>query len=255
MRCLWVMMFAMVAAPTLRAGEPAAVQSSDGDALARSISTLIREAIPAEYEKRDDWGATKEIVVGLRATGNLRDFDLKRRRKTVNHGVWKHYRLHLIEPERTLAVQLTRLQSRKGGGIEFTLRIDASLAAWARAKVYEYGVHVVAVEAEGDARVTLEISGEVVLQALVVERAPAVAVRPLVRDARLTMHELRLRRISNARGPIVRQLGDGLARIVEEEVNGPGLVAKLNRAIEKKRDSLTFSAGDLLKSPWRAIGG
>jgi hypothetical protein len=38
--------------------------------------------------------------------------------------------------------------------------------------------------------------------------------------------------------------------LVENELNGPQLTAKLNRAIEKKRDRLTFAPADLIASGW-----
>jgi hypothetical protein len=236
-----------------RAGPPTDAAASAP--LAHAISTLIRDAIPLEYEKQDDWGATKQIDVGLRATGNLRDFDVKRRRRNVNHGVWKHYKLKLIDPQQNLAVQLTRLESRAGGGVNFTLRIDAVLDAWARAKVYEYGVHLIALEAEGDARVTLVIDGEIALAVTAAGNSPAIAVQPQVHDARLALHEVHLRRISNARGPLVRQLGDDLAKLAADEINGPPLVARLNRAIDKKRDRLVYSASEVFQSDWGSLAG
>lgn len=245
------LLISVAAASRAALAAPPAPGSADPRAsLAHTISTLIRNAIPLEYEKRDDWGATKEVVVGLRATGNLRNFDIHRRRKAVNHGVWKHYQLRMLEPEKNLAVQLTRLESRPGGGVNFTLRIDARLDAWARAKAYEYGVHLIALELEGDARVTLEIVGEITLAITAVDNSPAIAVLPSVQEARLSLNEFHLRRVSNAKGPLVRELGDALRQLVEDEINGPALTAKLNRAIAKQRDRLVFGAGELLTSEW-----
>jgi hypothetical protein len=223
------------------------------DALARSLSRLIRDAIPREYDKKDDWGATTEIVVGVRPQGKPFHWHIKEHKKTVNHGVWKHYRLRLVEPEQNLVVQLTNLQPLPEGRVAFTLRVEAKLDAWARAKAYQYGMHLMALEVESDMRLGLDVAGEVGLRVATVEGSPGFAVQPIIKDARVQLAEFHVRRVSNARGPLVQELGDGVRRIVEDEINGPPLAAKLNRAIEKKRDRLTFSASDLLKSEWRPL--
>jgi hypothetical protein len=220
------------------------------DALAQSLSRLIRDAIPREYDKKDNWGAAKEIVVGVRPHGKPFHWHVKKYKKTVNHGLWKHYRLRLVDPEQTLVVQLQALQPLPEGRMAFTLHVEAKLDAWARAKAYQYGVHLVALETESDMQLRLNIAGEVALRVATIEGVPGFAVQPVVKDARVEFAEFHLRRVSNVGGPIVQELGSGIRRIVEDEINGPPLTAKLNRAIEKKRDRLTFSAADLLKSEW-----
>jgi hypothetical protein len=219
-------------------------------ALAATLSGLIRQAIPTQYDKQKDWGATKEIVVGVRPEGRPFHIHWRERKKTVNHGVWKHYKLRIVEPDRSLRVHLTDLRPLPAGKMGFTLQIDAQLDAWSRAKLYQYGVHLIALEVEGDMQIQLDLAGEVGLQVAMVEGAPGMAVVPVVTDARLSFDRFNLRRVSNARGPLVRELSDGVGRVVEEEINGPRLVAKINRAIDKKRDRLVFTTADLLRSQW-----
>jgi hypothetical protein len=52
--------------------------------------------------------------------------------------------------------------------------------------------------------------------------------------------------VSDVSGPIVRELGDGIKSLIEDELNGPKLTAKLNRSIEKRRDRLVFTPEMLL---------
>jgi hypothetical protein len=77
-----------------------------------------------------------------------------------------------------------------------------------------------------------------------------VAIDPSVMDARLTLREFRLDRISDAHGPLVAELGEEVKKLVEAELQGPTLTAKLNRAIDKKRDRLEFSLTGLVNSSW-----
>ncbi|MBA3480338.1 MAG: hypothetical protein H0T51_00850, partial [Pirellulales bacterium] len=197
-----------------------------------------------------DWGATREITAGYRVEGKPFHLHVHRRKHAVNHGVWKHYKLQFVDPDQTLRLRLSDLQPLPGGRMAFTLTLDANLDVWSRAKVYQYGVHLIALEVEGDMKLHLEIHGEVGLQATVAGGAAAIAVQPLIHDAKLSLEEFHIRRVSNANGPIVRELSGGVRSLVEDELNGPQLAAKLNRAIDKKRDRLVFAPADLLKSGW-----
>ncbi len=225
-------------------GDPVVVpnsQQSDAS-LANAFARLIENAIPREYEKRKNWGNTKNITVGIRADG----IKLHRRKKPVKHGVWKHYKIRLIEPQETLAVQIKNLRPVEGGRIAFTLAVQAKFDLWARAKVYKYGIHLIAIETLGDATIDLAIDCEVGMSFQTHKGSAGIALDPQVTDARLDITDFHLRRVSNAKGPIIRELGEELPRMIERELQGPKLVAKLNRAIEKKRDRLELSFGKLM---------
>jgi hypothetical protein len=234
-------LLACVFASPLRAQDTA--KQPPQDALASTLSQLLRDEIPLAYDKQDDWGATKEITLGYRAEGKPFHLHVHRRKKAVEHGVWKHYKLRMIEPEKNLVVK-TDLQPLAGGRAGFTVTLDARLDAWAQAKVYQYGVHLIALTLEGDLRVRVIVEGDVGLRVQTTGGAPGVAVDPVIRNARIEIDELNVRRVSSAHGPVVKQLGDGMRRYVESELNGPRLTEKLNRSIDKKRDRLVFNPLD-----------
>src|SRR5687767_3576370 len=60
------------------------------------LAQWIADAIPKHYEKREDWGRTTRITVGLEAEGKGLDVRLRPKKKHVPHGIWKHYRLNLV---------------------------------------------------------------------------------------------------------------------------------------------------------------
>jgi hypothetical protein len=219
------------------------------NALAATISRLLENAIPVEFEKKKDWGATTEIPV-LRWQGKGIRTRLTTRKRAVNHGVWKHYRLRLIDPQQNLAVQLVNLRPVAPGRVAYTLHVDAKLDAWARAKVYEYGVHIIALEMESDMRVRIAVDGELGVELRPGADGAVLALAPTVSNAQLAIDDFHLRRVSDVRGPVVRELGDGVRKLVEVELNGPRLVEKLNHAIDKKRDRLTFRPAELLEAHW-----
>ena len=224
------------AAPALTAQQDSAASSAQA-ALANAFAGLVERAIPRHYEKRRDWGKTKNITVGIRRDG----IKLHRRKKPVNHGVWKHYKINLIEPDKTLAVQIENLRASDNGRVAFTLALQIKFDLWARTKIYKYGVHLIALETVGDAAIDLEIDCEIGMKFQTQQGSAGIAIDPQVTDARLDITDFHLRRISNAKGPVIRELGEELPRIIERELQGPKLVAKINKAINKKRDRLELN--------------
>ena len=137
-------------------------------------------------------------------------------------------------------MQIEDLRAVKDG-VGFTLGLNAKFDLWARAKIYQYGVHLIALEIVGDAAIDLAIDCEIGVRFQTQAGKAGVALDPRVTDARLDITDFHLRRVSNAKGPIIRELGEEFPRLIEHELRGPKLVAKLNRAIEKKRDRLELS--------------
>lgn len=211
------------------------------DKTAQIVAQMIADAIPREYDRKKDWGRTKGVTTGLRSSGNFFKFDIHRTKSTVNDGVWKHYRATMIEPEKNLLVRIEKLRSLEAGKIAFTLFTTTKLRGWGRAKVYEHGVHLIALEAEADAKVSLRLDCEIALEMAPAAFLTGIAVRPQVTVARMSLDEFKLTRVSNVSGPIVRELGDGIKGLIEDELNGPKLAAKLNRLIEKRRARLVFT--------------
>jgi hypothetical protein len=117
---------------------PARAESPSGpsaEEISQIAARLIADAIPRQYERSDDWGRTKSITTGLRSSGNFFKFDIHRRKSEVKHGVWKKYRVVLIEPEKNLVVRIDNLREIGPGRTALTLSVAAKLHGWARAKV------------------------------------------------------------------------------------------------------------------------
>lgn len=222
--------------------EPTVAPSSTSVAIANAFAGLIEKAIPREYDKRKNWGHTKKITSGIRMDG----IKIYRRKKAVKHGVWKHYRIKLIDPDERLKVRIVNLQSLENGRVGFTMKLQVKFDIWARAKIYKYGVHLIALETVGDAEIDLALDCEVGMNFQTQSGDTGVALDPLVTGARLDITDFHLHRVSNAKGPIIRELGEELPRIIERELQGPKLVAKLNKAINKKRDRLELSFSELV---------
>jgi hypothetical protein len=231
-------------AQTLSAASPANASDEPRRALELMVARLIHGAIPLEYERKKDWGATTEIPVGVRVDGKPFHWHFHRRTKEVDHGVWKHYKVRILDPQKDLAVTVSNLRPLSAGRAATTLQIDAKIDVWARAKVYEYGVHVIALEVEGDTHVRLVIDGELGVRIQSIDGLPGMVLDPKANASRAVLENFHIRRVSNANGPLVRELSDSVRKLLAEELQATDLTAKIKRAVEKKRDRLALSPSE-----------
>ena len=235
---------ALIARATVAETLPANVAP---EMLSQAAAKIIADEIPREYERKKDWGKTTEITTGLRSSGNFFKFDIHRQKSEVNDGVWKHYRLTLVDPDKNLHVEIENLRTLEFGRIALTLNVAAKVHSWARAKIYERGVHIIALEAEGDTNVRLALDAEIGVESVKTDSLlPTYRVDPVVKAARVKFDDFELTRISDVRGAFAHEIGIILREAAEDELKGPKLADKINKSINKKRDRLQLSPEMLL---------
>ena len=142
---------------------------------------FIEQAIPCEYEKRKDWGRTKKTTNGIRSDG----WNLSRRKRAVKHGLWKHYKVRLVEPEEKFEIRVDSLRNSGPGCAAFTLVMIADLEAWVRAKIYQYAIHLIGLEIESETSFVLALDCEVELSL----NLGFAKIAPRIVDARLQLQE------------------------------------------------------------------
>jgi hypothetical protein len=231
---------------TRAADVPATVGGLPSEAVANFVAGMIADAIPREYEKYKDWGNTKRITTGVDFRGHVWDPKIDRRKSEVNDGVWKHYRVTLVEPDKNLTVRVDNLRGLDAGRIAFTLEVTAKIHGWAQARVYEDGVPLGTYTAEGDSVVDLSIDGEIALETTPSSFLAGIAIEPHVTAVRVKLDDFRLTRLGEIKGSLAHELGKGMRDLIEDELDGPKLVDKLNHSIDKRRDKLKITPEKLL---------
>jgi hypothetical protein len=215
--------------------------------VAQLVTPLIAEAVPREFEGKKDWGKTTTVVSGLHSEGNFFKFDIHRQTSEVNDGIWKKYRVTLIDPDKNLEIRIDNMHRLDSDRYALTLFVAAKVHGWARAVVYEHGVHVISLDAEGDTSIRLWIDAEVGVET--VESStfiPGLELRPVVTDARLKFDDFKLTRISDVRGAIAKELGDLLRKELQKKLSGPKLVERFNHSLQKHPERLRLSPDMLL---------
>lgn len=221
----------------------------DGPPRLQSVfQQLLVGNIPHDYEDRDEWGKTKKVWDGVHIRLDGLQVRTKRKWKQVNQGTWKMHKISLVDPEEHLQIELRNLRRIQPGTWSFDLMLAARLNAYGRVSEWQRGIRLFSVS--GDARVDVRLVMQCELKASLepVGFPPDVVIEPRVTTAKLEMNDFRLRRISHADGPLVKQLGKSIRGVVEDELakKDKKLVTKINRAIAKHQDELRLSLQDAL---------
>lgn len=242
--------FFLVVAAILKASAGPALTTLAGitpELVAEVVGPIIAQSIPREFSGSKDWGKTARIFSGVHSDGNFLKFDMHRQTSEVNDGVWKKYKLDLVDPDKNLTVRIDNLRSLESGRYALTLFVAAKVHGWARAAVYERGVHVISLDAEGDTFIRLWIDAEVGAQTVPSSLlVPGIELQPKITDAKVKFDDFRLTRISDVKGAAAHDLGGLLKRALQKELAGPKLVAKLNHSIEKHPEKLRLTPDMLL---------
>ena len=79
---------------------------------------------------------------------------------------------------------------------------------------------------------------------------PDILLQPEVVAADMRLKQFKLKRLSKADGPVVREFGDGIEKLIRKslEEKNKKLVSKINRQIKKNEDDLRFSLRDMVTS-------
>ena len=84
------------------APSPIAAEEQRSDAPSkfdRLVTRIVLESMPHQVIDEDDWGHTKDVWDGVKIWWENGRLETKRRRKNANHGTWKRYEIHLVDPE------------------------------------------------------------------------------------------------------------------------------------------------------------
>lgn len=220
------------------------------------VTSLVREHLPDQYEKTKNWGHTTKVWDGLKITTNDGRISTKRRWKEANDGTWYKYRVDLVEPEKHFDIQVQNIREIGGGKIAADIDVVAKLKCFGRMSQWEHGVQLISLSADVDTKVRLRAQLELGMRLDASRFPPDVVFAPEVTRARLDIVDFRLRRVSNAKGPVVKSLSSSVRELVEdklEEQNRGKLAEKLNTQIAKQQDKLRIGLPEVARSPWSSL--
>ncbi len=233
-------------------GRPLAVPDPEPPSYAaweEILKGLAVSLIPQDYENIKDWGKQNRVFDGINAdvrNGNLR---LAKRTAMVNHGLWRRYRVKLIEPERTV---LVTIHDRGHRDARQHLLISAQFEAFvdARMELWTMGVKGLNGSVHGTGTMRIDVALNYAVETEFKGALPELRLVPQVDGLNLTLVEYRARKIGPLRGDLAEAVGDGGRAVLREIVNGQEekLLKKLRTEVASKQDRLRLAPGDWLFS-------
>lgn len=220
--------------------------------LQATLRSLAISNLPERYVDEKGWNKTDRRIDGVDVTFYRGKFETRRKWKDVNNGLWKRYEIELIDPLNRLQASVLDVRLDEQGTPRFRMSLRAPLIARGQTAQWAFGVQVFSIGAEATAEVELVVDGSCRIVPAATAFGPTLRLDPHVDAAEMKLHSFRLDRIGQAEGDIAEELGEALESIVRQQVESSGdrIAAKLNAAIEKRRDRLVLSLPEFRKSSW-----
>ncbi len=229
--------------------------SDQARATVQSLVDLAIRKTPHRYDGKKNWEKTKKIWAGVRFRRDGLKLSTHRRWRDVRHGLQTRYQVQfpgeasaprpVIADVRSVTHCSGDSSERAGWVIECDLATPLDFSA--RIERWNLGVQWYSVEVSGHMQIRLTVRGRLSSYPDYSVLPPAIVIDPTVTSASLHLDALHVDRISKVGGEVAETWGEIVEKIVNEilidDINEK-LHAKLNKAIDKKRDDLRFSASD-----------
>ncbi|WP_182870256.1 hypothetical protein [Stieleria mannarensis] len=235
------------------------MSSDQARATVQSLVDLAVAQLPHAYDGEKNWKRTKKIWAGVRIRRDGVQLKTHRRWRDVRQGLQTRYHIQFPgerSAPRPVNATVRSVTPTEGGPEQHAgWMIECDLATpldfSARIERWNLGVQWYSVEVRGHAKIRLTLSGRLSSYPDYSVLPPAIVIDPNVTSASLHLDELHVDRISKVGGEVAEKWGEMAEKIVNEvlidDINEK-LHAKLNKAIDKKRDDLRFSASDWMSA-------
>lgn len=219
-----------------------------------------RQLLPESYHRDKDWDKQKRVYAGFNIKADDGRLSTKRRWKEVNHGRWLRYDIRLgdvYDPQR-LKVEVTDAYLGEDRRLHFKARVDTWVDVYLQQQQWNLGVRLYSMSVEADARLRMDIVGDIGFELDLTRIPPDILADPHVSSIRLSLVDLNVDRISNVGGEVAESIGDVVKRILRDEYlpnQQAKIVQKLNRQIDRRRDRLRLGASDWLSRKLAPLPG
>lgn len=219
------------------------------------IVWLANNHLPRHYDNTKHWGTQKTVLDGWEFRQEGLKLETKRRWKDVNHGNWTKYHIEIREPQENFQIAIRDIKTLPDGKVQFAANIKAPLDIQGRLSVWQYDIQMISLNADAEADVEVDLVCQVAVRLHPLTFPPDILLQPEVMSSEMKLNYFRLNRLSQIGGPMAKRLGEGMELFLREKVEDEGkdLTAKLNRAIEKKRERLRISGSDWIHSKMKEM--
>jgi len=193
-------------------------------------------------EKEFNWGAMKEVAVGVKWKRDARLLPRAEvQRKLHNDGVWRRVKVTADAPDKTLQLGIDDLHVPEEGKLTFMLHVALPVHLYFEQQIWKAGERLYSGSTRARCRVGLHLNVESVsrLEPNPKSFFPDVVFRVRVTDARLTYDNLVVEHTLGVGGDAAKMLGDALLDAIKQwkpSLEGD-LLIKANKAIINAGDT------------------
>ncbi len=234
---------------------PAELSAPLNESLSNLAQRIVLENLPKQFVDQRDWGHTTRVINGLHFDNDGDRLKIEKHTKEVKDGIWKQYRIDLIDPEHQLHIQIANLRQIDSTRSAFQVLLSAKLHAEGRWEQWKDGVKLLNVNAEADGRIEARLDWVMAIDWKPTGLLGQITVEPKVTGARLELVDFDLKKVSKIEGKLAHELGERLKDTLAKKLHDeePKVVDKLNKAIEKRQDHLRFSPGDVVEGSFSKL--
>ena len=222
-----------------------------------TVRKIVLDELKEQYDDQDNWGH-QETLHKYRLKGKWLNTRWEPYTEQVNEGLWQRASIKLVEPEKNLSIQiLSEPSADKQRRQAFALVIAAKIEGEVQVVRWRMGLKMLNGTVRFDAAVAATIRCD-----LAIRREPGLLLDDVVLDPRVTAVDLQLkdfnlRQLGILGRDIARELSDPVEPFIARQLDKrePKIVAKINAAIDKRRDKLRFSPTQLVLSKWSEVTG
>jgi hypothetical protein len=247
---LWVACIGVFARRALPAEPPPTTDASPavGESLSALAQRIVLDSLPKQFEDQRDWGHMKKVVNGLHFKEDGDRLKIEKHTKDVKDGIWKQYRIDVVDPEHQLQIRIADVRQTDAGHSAFQILLSAKLHGVASWEQWKDGIKLLNANVEADSRIEARLDCEMAIDWKPSGVLGQLSIEPKVIGARLELVDFDLKKVSKIEGRAAHELGERLQNTLAKKLHAeePKLVEKLNKAIQKRQDRLRFSPDDVV---------
>ncbi len=235
----------------------ASPEMTSEERLSHLVETIVREAIPREFENAKHWDQRTKVVSGLDIESKRGLPRISKRERAVKHGFWRRYQVTLLNPQETLHLRIENLRSPAAGEFRWDLHVSTRANVETRFEHWNLGVKLLngSMDADATLEVHADCSLKIRLETDSATSAPVMVLQPTVHTIDLRLPDLDVNKFGKAEGPVVREIGAGLEDVIEDllRTQEKSICKQAQKSIDKHADDLRIPLGDFFSSRWSAL--
>jgi hypothetical protein len=230
-----------------RTVDPATLLGGNDPAeLSTAIRTILLSFLPEPlYEDHKHWGGQKEVVRGIKWTGDGLDFHPEPQRSLKNDGLWWRVKVTAPEVEKTLLFEIREIEKPEPGKMTFTALVSFNTDINYDRQRWDAGHRILSTSIRGRARVNLTLNCEAVTRVEPGKIFSDTVFRLRVVSSNFSYDDVKFEHVAGLGGDAAKAIGD--VALASLHIWKPSLehrlVEKANKAILKAGDTKEVRVG------------